>query len=331
MTETLNQEEMMKLVQELLEERGRKVLEMSRKKVLKEQIESEEVRKALEYFMIEYWHDVARPALLSLVCESVGGDPDTTTPIAIPMSLISGAIDIHDDIIDQSKSKWSRPTIFGKFGKDVALLTGDCLLFKGFTLLSETIGEEIPLDKKRVIIEMIKKAFFDLGVAETIELKFRGRTNVSPEEYLSVVRKKAADVEAHTRIGAILGNGTKKEIEALGIYGRLLGMLLILNDDIADMSDSDELLHRIRNEHLPLQVIYALEKNVNKNEIGTILSKTKKTKNDVKRIVSITKRSEGLAKITEIMKNLAEKAITQIKNVPNNKQYLQLLVEALIP
>jgi len=86
------QEEMMEQVQRLLEERGRKALEMARKTVLEEKIECKEVREALKYFMTEYWHDVARPALLSLVCEAVGGDPYITTPIAIPMTLISGAI-----------------------------------------------------------------------------------------------------------------------------------------------------------------------------------------------------------------------------------------------
>ncbi len=151
------------------------------------------------------------------------------------------------------------------------------------------------------------------------------------EEYLSVVRKKAADVEAHTRISAILGNGTKKQIKALGEYGRLLGMLLILNDDMADMLDFDELSHRLKNEHPPLQVIYALEKDGNKKEIEFILRKKQKTKNDVKRIMSITKRSEIIMGITEIMKKLADEAISQLENIPKNKFELQLLVEVLIP
>ncbi len=331
MKRTFSQEVLIKQVQGLLKERGGRALEMTRKSILEEKIDSEEVFEALKYFINEYWHDLARPALLSLACEAIGGDPNTTIPIAIPMSLISGAIDIHDDIIDQSKSKWSKPTILGKFGKDIALLTGDYMLFRGFTLLNTATGKGISVNKKRVISNIIQKAFFELGDAETIELQFRTRTDVSSEEYLSVVRKKAADVEAHTRISAILGNGTKKQIKALGEYGRLLGMLLILNDDMADMLDFDELSHRLKNEHPPLQVIYALEKDGNKKEIEFILRKKQKTKNDVKRIMSITKRSEIIMGITEIMKKLADKAISQLENIPKNKFELQLLVEVLIP
>ncbi|MFQ5759241.1 MAG: polyprenyl synthetase family protein, partial [Candidatus Bathyarchaeia archaeon] len=132
-----SQEEIVEQVQKLLEERGTKALEMARKEILEEEIECKEVREALNYFMTKYWQDRARPTLLSLCCEAVGGDPEATIPVAIPLSLISGGIDIHDDIIDQSKIKDGRPTVYGKFGEEIALLVGDALLFKGLTFLHD--------------------------------------------------------------------------------------------------------------------------------------------------------------------------------------------------
>jgi len=261
----------------------------------------------------------------------VGGDPEITTPLAIPMTLISGAIDIHDDIIDQSKSKWSRPTVYGKFGKNVALLVGDALFFKGFTLLHKAVKRGISAKKIVVISDIIKKTFFELGDAEAIELQFRERTDILSEEYLRIVRKKAADVESHTRIGSILGNGTQKEIEALSAYGRLLGMMMILNDDLADMLDFDEFVNRIKNEHLPLQVIYALEKSRNKSEINLILRKKKKTKSDVKKIVNFTNKAEGPVFVAEKMKSIADEAIYHLQGIKKNKQYFKLLVETLLP
>jgi geranylgeranyl pyrophosphate synthase len=331
MNETSSQEEMMGQLQQLLEERGRKALKMARKVVLKEKFESKEVREALEYFMNEYWHDLTRPAFLSLVCEAVGGDPNIVTPVAIPMSLISGAIDIHDDIIDQSKNKWSRPTVYGKFGRNVALLVGDALLFKGFTLLHEAVNKGIPAEKILIISEIIEKSFFELGYAEAIELQFRGRLDVLSEDYLRVVRKKAADVEAHMRIGSILGNGTEKEIKALSSYGRLIGMLMILNDDLNDMLNLDECMNRIKNEHFPLQVIYALEKSRDKSEINLILSKKIKTISDIKKIVNFTNNAEGPVFVAEKMKNLANEAIFHLQSIKNNIQYFKLLVKTLVP
>jgi geranylgeranyl diphosphate synthase type I len=323
-----SQEEITEQVQKILEERGRKALEMARQTVLQEKIECKEVREALKYFITEYWHDVARPALLSLACEAVGGDREITTLIAIPMTLISGAIDIHDDIIDQSKVKGSRPTVLGKFGKDIALLVGDALLFKGFTLLHEAVEKGIPSEKVAVIISIIKNAFFELGDAEALEFQFRGRIDIAPEEYLRVVKKKAADVEAHTCISAILGGGSKEEIEALGKYGRLLGIIITLRDDWIDMVDLEEIAHRIKMKRLPLPLLYALQSPKIKSKLSSIFFKKTITERDAKIILEATDEAGGLRNVEQLMQEITRNAHSFIKNLKKNRLALQLLTES---
>jgi len=329
MNETPSQEEITEQLLKLLEERGKKALEMARKTVLEEKIESKEVREALQYFMTEYWHDVTRPALLSLVCEAVGGDPDITTPIAISMTLISGAIDIHDDIIDQSKNKGSRPTVQGKFGQDIALLVGDALLFKGFTVLYEAVEKGVPAEQIAAISDIIKRTFFELGDAEALELQFRGRTDVTPEDYLRVVRKKAADFEAYTRISAIVSGGSREEIEALGEYGRLLGMLVILRDDMIDMLDPEETIHRIKEEHLSLVILYALQNPEMQSLISDLLKKTI-TKKDTEKLSTFVDKAGGFIHMEECMNKLAEEAYINIEKIKYNRKYLELLVQGML-
>ncbi len=329
MKETSSQEEVTNQLLKLLEERGRKALEMARKTVLEEKIESEEVREALTYFMNEYWHDVTRPALLSLVCEAVGGDPNITTPIAVPLILISGAVDIHDDIIDQSKAKGSRPTVVGKFGQDIALLVGDALMFKGFTLLYEAVEKGITAEKIAVISDIIKRTFFELGDAEALELQFRGRTDVTPNEYLHVVRKKAADVESYTRISAIIGGGSEEEIEALGEYGRFLGMLVILRDDMIDMLDPEETIHRIKDEHLSLVILYALQNPEMKSLVSALLKKTTTTK-DAEKLSTFVDKAGGFVCMNKYMQELAVKAYETAEKAKFNKKYLTLLIHGML-
>jgi geranylgeranyl diphosphate synthase type I len=326
-----NRNDIVEQVQKLLEERGSKALEEARKEVLQEKIECKEIREALNYFMQEYWQDLARPTLLSLACEAVGGDSEITTPIAVPMILISGAIDIHDDIIDQSKTKWSRPTVLGKFGKDVALLVGDALLFKGFTLLYKAIEKGIPADKVASIIDIIRKMFFELGDAEALELRFRGRNDVTPEEYLDVVRKKAADVEAYTHISAILGGASKDEIKVLREYGRVLGMILILRDDLADMVDFKEAVHRIKKECLPLPILYALQNPEIKSTLNPILLKKMIKQRDAEKILEIVDRIEGLGRVEKLMQELTEKVYSSLKDLNLNINHLKLMLEATLP
>ncbi len=328
--QNVQQKDILEQVQEILEERGRKALEMAIKTVMQEEIESKEVREALKYFMTQYWHDIARPALLSLVCEAVGGDPNITTPVAVPLSLISGAIDIHDDIIDGSKIKDSRPTVLGKFGKDVALLVGDALIFKGFALLNQAAEQGIPSEKVPVIIDIVKRTFFELGDAEALELQFRGRRDVTPEEYLKVVKKKAADVEAHTRISAILGNGSKEQIEALAEYGRLLGMLIILRDDFIDMIDFKEAVHRISKEHLSLPILYALQNPEIRSTLNPLFLKKTITKRDAKRILEVVDEAGGINRLEKLMQNLVRDTHSHLEKIKKNREYLDLLIEGML-
>lgn len=314
----------------LMEERGRKTLNIIRKTVLKEKIESRKAREALHSFITEYWHDLARPALMSVCCEAVGGDPTVTMPFAASLSLISGAIDIHDDIIDQSESKHGQTTLYGKFGKNIALLIGDALFFEGFTLLTEA-GENIEKEKTGVISKTLKKMFFELGDAETMELKLRECLDISPEYYLKIINKKAADVEAHARISTILGNGTPTEIKGLSKYGRTLGKLLILGDDIIDTADSEELLHRIKKEHLPLPLLYAIQEPEKKSKINEILKKEDLTTGDAKRIFEIVYSSHAFTEVENLMEKLIKKGLNELKNIKKCRRELELLINTTLP
>ena len=316
-------------VQKLLEERGRKPLEMARKAILEEEIESKEVKEALHYFITEYWHDLARPTLMSICCEAVGGDPNATIPFAVPLSLISGALDIQDDIIDQSKTKHGRPTVYGKYGKEIAILTADALLFKGFTLLHEAYTQ-IPKEKAQKIMKIIKNMFYELGDAEALELNLRGRIDIKPKEYLRIIRKKAADVEAHAKIAAMLGNASEWKIKSLGFYGRLLGMLIIIRDDLEDTIVTRELKHRINKEHLPLPLIYSITEK-DSSFFKRILEEKMVSKDKLEILKEKIEQNKGFERTFSLMMKISKAALSQIQFL-SNKNYNQLydLLQSLL-
>lgn len=306
--------ELLRCTEEILEKRGRKVLEMVRQAVLEEKIECKEAREALQYFVTQYWQDLARPTLLSLCCEAVGGNPEATAPFAVALSLISGALDIQDDILDQSKTKYNCPTVYGKYGKEISLLVADALLFKGFALLQKACMQ-IPTEKATEIIDLVKNMFYELGNAEAMELKLRGRVDVTPEEYLYIIERKAADAEAHARIGAIIGNATEKEKENLGKYGRLLGIASIIRDDILDLFDRREAKHRIRKEHLPLPIIFSLRQCKNRSLICTFLNEK-----NIKDLIKETNVTGGFKLTMEFMERIVQQASKHVKEAVKCQQ-----------
>lgn len=292
-------------------------------------IECKEVRDAIEYFMNTYWNDFMRPALLSIVCEAVSGDPSSTLNVAISSILIGGAVDVHDDIIDKSKVKYGRQTVYGKFGKDIALLVGNALLFKGFTFLNEI--KELPEETKSAVFKTLKDMFFELGDAEAMELRYRKCVMPSLSDYLKLIEKKAADVEAHTRIAAILGGANINVIEKLGKYGRLLGMLIIMRDDILDLLDDHELKSRILKEHLPLPVICLCQDEEVKSKLNDLLQNGRITKKRVKLIRQFIKKNGGIEKSMKIMKELAKEALSLLKQLKiKNKKNFQILIKFML-
>jgi geranylgeranyl pyrophosphate synthase len=304
-------------------------LQAAEKEILSEKIESSEVREALTYFMRKYWRDTTRPALLSLFCEAVGGKAETTTPIATSAILISGAVDIHDDIIDESRTKEVGPTVFGKFGKDIALLAGDALLFKGLSVLLKAVEDNISAEKLSEILNITKRTFFELGDAEALELHFRRKIDITPTEYLHVLEKKAAIVEGYAQIGAILGDGSKEEFENMSKYGKVLGTLIMLRDDLIDMIDTKELKHRIERESLPLPVIYALQNSEARSSIAPHILKKKLTEKDAEFIKQSIRKANGIKRCQEFMEKLAQEAYSCLERVKIKTVDLQSLTDAI--
>lgn len=259
-------------IRELFQERGKQSYEIAKTEILKEKIEYEPVRDALQYFIKELWHNFHHPALLSLTCEAVGGDPKQTTRIGAAIVLLTGAADIHDDVIDKSLMKASKPTLLGKFGLEIALLVGDALFLKGSELLYESC-KSLTMEERTVVIRWIKEAFFNLGVAVARETALRGRWDIDPKEYLDIITMKAAIADITSRIGAFIGGGKREEIVALGRYGRILGTLATIRDDFIDIFEPEELQNRIRNECVPLPLLYALKDPSVSDEIASFLKK----------------------------------------------------------
>ncbi len=140
-------EKLLQQVNAILLKRSKKAIESAKKAVSQEQIKDPKLREALHYFMEEICADASHPTLLSLACEAVGGNPDKTVGVAKAIVLLTGAADIHDDIIDQSQTKDLKPTIYGKFGKDIAIVAADILWIKGMLTLNEEC-EHFQLEKK---------------------------------------------------------------------------------------------------------------------------------------------------------------------------------------
>ncbi|UCC58699.1 MAG: polyprenyl synthetase family protein [Candidatus Bathyarchaeum sp.] len=310
----------------MLVERSKKSLEIAKKEILQEKRVSEEINDAFKYYA-KAWYDVVHPGLVSIACEAVGGRADDTIPVQVAMLLLTAGFDVHDDIIDESRTKYGKPTVFAKFGKDITLLVGDAFLMKALVLLHK-LEKQFPTEKINAIWDIINSLFFELGDAEALEASLKGNIDISPEEGFRILKMKASTFEAHMRIGAIVGGAEKDVVDLLGDYGRTMGILVSIREDFIDVFEDEELQNRFRNECLPLPILYAFKSPQTKRTIIDYLSKQRVSDEDAEKIVDMIYEDENVETFRNEVNQLAEEALTEIKNIPNKK--LLSSVETLI-
>lgn len=316
-----------------LQERSEKSLEIAKEKILSETVECKEINEAFKHYT-ENWYDYIHPGLVSIACEAVGGDPEKAVPMQVVMLLLSAACDLHDDVIDESKMKYGKPTVFGKFGKDITLLVGDAFMMKALALLHK-LEKEFPTEEMNMIWDIISSRFFQLGDAEALEVSLKGSVNISPEMCFGIIEKKASSFEANMRIGAIIGGGEISLVDMLGNYGKTVGILLGVRDEFIDIFEPSELQNRVKNELLPLPILYTIcthKSSRTKKVVIDILSRSKISDQDAEKIVEVIFEEEAVKKFMGRIQRLAEKTFSNISRLQNRsiKSQMQTLILSLL-
>lgn len=324
-------EQLLNKTKKLWEKEGEEGWKLAQETMLKEKTSNKELKEAMRYIMLKSPPDYFRPALLSFCSKAVGGTSDATIPIASSLVLFARAIGIHDDIIDQSKTKNKHTTVLGKFGRDIALILTDILLFKGFTLLRKTIKLKVPLERVIAVLDVIDEIWFEQSEGGVLDIQARSKTNITTKECLTKIRKIASETEAIARMGGILGGGSKGEIEALGKYGRLLGMASIVRNELIDMLDFKTLLHRIRKESLPLPLVHTLQDSQARSKLTSLISKRRLKTEILGEISKISDDSGGIEYAANLITKIVRKAYSYIYIFKDQEAYvpLKLLITTL--
>lgn len=181
-------------------------------------------------------------ALLAFVAGSaIGNEPHKMISVAAALELLHGASLIHDDILDEAAERRGLPALHVRIGIGPALILGDYLILRAFTVLQEShhiYGLEKVLEAEHVL-----NAYAQLCcLGELHELMPTGEGNPE-EEYLSIVQgKTASQFAAAVTLPAIVGGGTPGEVDALRRYGINVGIAFQIQDDVLDIVGDSRVL-----------------------------------------------------------------------------------------
>jgi geranylgeranyl diphosphate synthase type II len=188
-----------------------------------------------------------RPILVIAGAEICGGNARTVMPFACALEFIHAYSLIHDDLpaMDDDDLRRGKPTNHKVYGEDVAILAGDALLTRAFELMAQTRPTKTArvLDAIRWVasaagtLGMVGGQVADIQADQGRWKKLSSKEFGSSKRLLDFIhhRKTGALIRASLVSGAILAGGTKAQINALDEYGRCIGLLFQITDDILDV------------------------------------------------------------------------------------------------
>jgi len=198
-----------------------------------------------------------RPALLLLAAKLFGYRGSGAVRLGAVVEIIHTATLVHDDIIDEAKTRRGRPAANTQWGNSKCVLAGDWLYMQAFKIAVQERNFRI-LD---TLIELTQQ----MVEGELLQTEKLGKL-VSLDDYLELIyRKTACLFSVCMRLGAILAGATESQEEALGNYGHDLGMAFQIVDDVLDLTASEDVLGKpvasdLREGKVTMAVIHSLER-----------------------------------------------------------------------
>ncbi|KAL7082895.1 hypothetical protein ACP275_14G129400 [Erythranthe tilingii] len=194
----------------------------------------QQIYEAMRYSVLAKGAKRAPPVMCVAACELFGGDRLAAYPTACALEMVHAASLIHDDLpcMDDDPSRRGQPSNHTKFGVDMAILAGDALFPLGFHhIVSHTPTNLVPETQLLRVVAEIARAVGSTGMAAGQFLDLEG----GPNGVDFVQEKKFGEMGQCSAVcGALLAGASDDEIERLRKYGRAVGILYQVVDDILE-------------------------------------------------------------------------------------------------
>jgi len=197
-----------------------------------------------------------RPVLVLLSAKLCGKINHRSYIAANLVELLHTATLIHDDVIDDAKTRRGLASINAVWKNKAAVLIGDYLLSQGLL---------ISLDNKEYdFLHATSEAVRRMSEGELLQIQKARNFDATEETYFKVISDKTASlIKSCCKLGAISTTNNNNLIEALSDFGENLGIAFQLRDDALDYTGRKSLLGKstgndLKEKKFTLPLIYSL-------------------------------------------------------------------------
>ena len=137
---------------------------------------------------------------------------------------------MHDDIMDNSPLRRGQATVWKKWGRDTAILSGDVMLIDACRRVAMA-----PAAVRSEVLDLFSETAALVCEGQQMDMDFELRTKVPMEEYARMTGLKTAVLLAcSAKMGALIGGASPQQCAGLYNYGYELGMAFQVADDYLD-------------------------------------------------------------------------------------------------
>lgn len=248
-----------------------------------------------------------RPILVILTAKLFGEVNDRVISAAAAVEMLHNATLIHDDVVDESKLRRSKPTVNSRWDNQIAVLVGDFFV-------SSALQQAIATGDLRIVdaLAFLGKTL-SLGEVDQI---YNARYHCLDEEaYFQIINHKTASLFVScVKMGAYAVNGDEERIKVMERYAELLGLCFQIRDDIFDYYTSKEVGkptgNDLREGKITLPLLYALRRTeLPEHEAMLELShKEILSEEEIMTLIEFAKASGGIEYAYDTMDRLRDQA-----------------------
>lgn len=271
----------------------------------------------LDTFLLEGSGKKLRPALFLASARIHWEDVSSFIPLAVSLELIHTATLIHDDVVDKAARRRNLPTLNYALGNKMAVLFGDYLFAKAFTILTSSGSIEII----NLIASVVKK----MSLGELKQQVDAFNVDITEEDYLERIKQKTALFIASCCLaGCLTAEASEKLRTAFYNFGLNLGMAFQIIDDVLDYhvdghNTGKDCFIDIRNGIVTLPLIHALKFSRRREEISLLLKKGRLDNHDLLMLLEEILQAGGIDYSLEKAKRYIEQALNHIGLIPSKK------------
>lgn len=268
-----------------------------------------------------------RPILVLLSAKLCGEINDRTYVAATLVELLHTATLIHDDVVDDAKTRRGLASINAVWKNKVAVLIGDFLLSKGLLISLE--------NNEYDFLQSTSEAVKRMSEGELLQIQKARNFDASEKTYFKIISDKTASfIKTCCKLGAQSVTEDKVKIDKLAEFGENLGIVFQIIDDLLDYTGRKSVLGKsigndIKEKKFTLPLIYSLEHSPQKEARAIMKAIKKNSPGAFNEVYSFVHKYGGIQYAKDKAKMFAGEAVNSLINFPDSsaKDSLLNLVE----